>query len=501
MKKNVLKLNIVAALFLQVVTMISGFIIPKIMLSYFGSSVNGLVSSINQFLNYITLLEGGVGSVIMSILYRPLYEKDQKRVSKIINTTSKFFRVIGTIYIGYVVLLSIIYPKYIASDFSKEFIITLIWVLACNTFFQYFLSITYRLLLNADKKVAFVSFVQAFAVILNIICVVVFTIKFRNIVITKAISAAVFLIQPILYRIYVKKEYKIDSEDGIDEFTQSHRWDGLGINTAYFIHSNTDIMILTIFTSLTDVSIYAIYLLIVNALKNLIGSISTALTPSFGSVLASGNSKQANEFFDAYELIVCLITTICFTCGMILVTPFVDVYTMNIHDANYHQVLFGILLMISEMIYCYRDPYVSASYAAGHIKQVSKYAYVEAGINIVLSVILVRRFGLIGVAIGTCISMAYRMLMQVNYLKSNILNRPWHIFAKLLLINIISAVISTVVSFKFIDLHVLNYFQWLIVAVKVFLIVVSSEILLLFLFDRKDLSLLLDKLREKEKNK
>lgn len=157
--------------------------------------------------------------------------------------------------------------------------------------------------------------------------------------------------------------------------------------------------------------------------------------------------------------------------------------------------------MISEMIYCYRDPYVSASYAAGHIKQVSKYAYVEAGINIVLSVILVRRFGLIGVAIGTCISMAYRMLMQVNYLKSNILNRPWHIFAKLLLINIISAVISTVVSFKFIDLHVLNYFQWLIVAVKVFLIVVSSEILLLFLFDRKDLSLLLDKLREKEKNK
>ena len=162
MKKNVLKLNIVAALFLQVVTMISGFIIPKITLSYFGSSVNGLVSSINQFLNYITLLEGGVGSVIMSILYRPLYEKDQKRVSKIINTTSKFFRVIGTIYIGYVVLLSIIYPKYIASDFSKEFIITLIWVLACNTFFQYQLivwrSIEVRTLINS---VEFISINQA----------------------------------------------------------------------------------------------------------------------------------------------------------------------------------------------------------------------------------------------------------------------------------------------------------------------------------------------------
>ena len=38
----------------------------------YGSDVNGLVSSITQFLGYIALVEGGVGGVIRAALYKPL---------------------------------------------------------------------------------------------------------------------------------------------------------------------------------------------------------------------------------------------------------------------------------------------------------------------------------------------------------------------------------------------------------------------------------------------
>ncbi len=67
MKSKVTLINIISSLTLQVVTVISGFIIPKIILTNFGSSVNGLVSSLNQFLSYITLIEGGITELFLPI--------------------------------------------------------------------------------------------------------------------------------------------------------------------------------------------------------------------------------------------------------------------------------------------------------------------------------------------------------------------------------------------------------------------------------------------------
>ena len=61
--KKLTVLNIVFAVLLQILTLASGFIIPKIVLSYFGSEVNGMISSISQFLNYVQLLEGGLSGV------------------------------------------------------------------------------------------------------------------------------------------------------------------------------------------------------------------------------------------------------------------------------------------------------------------------------------------------------------------------------------------------------------------------------------------------------
>ena len=91
MKKK-LSYNILFSLLLQIVAVINSFITSKITINYFGSEINGLVSSINQFLNYISLLEGGVGAVIMAQLYKPIYENDKNKISDIISSSKKFFR-------------------------------------------------------------------------------------------------------------------------------------------------------------------------------------------------------------------------------------------------------------------------------------------------------------------------------------------------------------------------------------------------------------------------
>ena len=87
MKNKVTLVNMISSLALQICTIISGFIIPKIILSYFGSDTNGLISSLNQFLSYISLLEGGVTGVVAANLYKPLVNGDNQKLSAVVVTS------------------------------------------------------------------------------------------------------------------------------------------------------------------------------------------------------------------------------------------------------------------------------------------------------------------------------------------------------------------------------------------------------------------------------
>ena len=69
MRKKKAIINIIFSLLLQLVTVISGFIVPRLFIGKFGSEVNGLVNSIGSFVGYITLLQSGVGSVVKASLY------------------------------------------------------------------------------------------------------------------------------------------------------------------------------------------------------------------------------------------------------------------------------------------------------------------------------------------------------------------------------------------------------------------------------------------------
>ena len=69
--KNTTLLNIICSLFSQLIAIVSGFLIPRLILLNFGSEVNGLVSSIGQFLSYVSLVEGGVSGVVTASMYKP----------------------------------------------------------------------------------------------------------------------------------------------------------------------------------------------------------------------------------------------------------------------------------------------------------------------------------------------------------------------------------------------------------------------------------------------
>ena len=493
------KKNVITSILYQLVTVAYGLIVPRLVLSSFGSEVNGLTSSLSQFLNYISLLEGGLSGVIMAALYKPLANKDYAKVSGVIKAADNFFKKIALIFVVYTFALATIYPFVVSTSFSWGFIFSLTIIISTSLFIQYFFSLSYRLLINADQKGYIVFSTLIIFTILNFLVTLIVIKVCPEIHILKAASAIVFIVQPIAFNRYVKKNYKLDKNAEPDEDAIAQRWDGFGQNIAFFIHSNTDVVVLTIFSTLSEISVYSVYMLVVTALRTLVTAISSSLAPSLGNSLAKMSNKEANELFDSYEFGLSIITTFAFTCGALLVTPFIQVYTRGVTDANYYQPLFGYLMMAAEAVYCFRDPYVTVAYVSGKYKGTAKYAYVEAVLNIIISVILVLKFGLIGVAVGTLLAMTYRMIAHMIYIAKNLFKRELKQSLKCLLVHSMIAILSAILVTLLIRIDVQNYFDWIIEAVATVAVVVTVMIAVLYMTYRKQLCLFTKRLVHKHK--
>lgn len=462
--------NIVSNLILQFVVLISGFIVPKLIISTYGSNINGLVSSIAQFLAYISLLEAGIGPVVKSTLYKPIVEKDNQSIKNILRASEKFFRIIASIFIIYLIGLAIIYPILVKNEFGYIFTLSLILIISISTFFEYYFGMTYKLYLQASQRNYITSIIQTATYILNIITVIILIKLNLSIHFIKLFSGIIFIIRPIIQNAYVRKKYNINLKDADKNYKLKNKWDGLAQHIAAVIHNNTDITILTIFSTLAEVSVYSVYTMVTKGIKSIISAFSGGIDASFGDMIAKKEIETLNKSFNTYELFYFTITTIVYTCTILLIVPFISVYTNKITDANYIRPLFGYLVVISEFVWAIRMPYSSITLAAGHFKETRKGAWIEAIVNIVLSIILVINFGMIGVAIGTLIAMLIRTIEFIYHSNKYILNRSI-MKNNLKILIILIEVITVVLLSRIIPIKLVfnTYINWIIYAIIIFI--------------------------------
>lgn len=493
--------NVLTNLLLQLITIVYGFIVPKIIISNFGSNVNGLISSITQFLAYISLLESGFGPVVKSILYKPIANKDKNTIAKILKSSEKFFRTISYIFIGYIILLSLVYPTLINNDFNFIYTFSLILIISVSTFAEYYFGMTYRLYLQAEQKTYIISLIQIVTYILSIIIVVILALFGCSIHAIKLVSGLIFVLRPVLQNIYVKRKYNINLKAIDDNYKIEQKWDGLAQHIAAVIHENTDITILTFFTTLTEVSVYSVYYLVVSGIKRLVQVFSSGLDAGFGDMIAKGEIDNLNKKFTMYEVIYYTLTTIIFTCTIVLIVPFVSIYTKGITDANYVRYAFGYLIVISEYIWAIRLPYSSITLAAGHFKQTRVGAWVECLSNLIISIILVSKYGIIGVTIGTIVAMTIRTIEFIYHSNKYILKRNIMKSVKKILLIVIETLIIIFISNYLPYVENVNYINWIINALMIFIISSFITIIINYIFYKNEFKELINTLKNIVKRK
>ena len=306
MKINRVQRNIIVNFFLQIVGMISGIVLPHFIISIYGSTLNGLIGSIGQFLFYAGLVEAGVGSAAMIALYTPLLNHDYKSMSGILSAVSNKYRISGIVYTIIIIGIALIYPLMIRGQVNYIFTFFMTVILAANGMIDYFLIGRYKVLLMADQKYYIINFVKIFATCALTIGSV-FLLKCRvSLLIVKGIGSFLHLIEALVIKKYVHVKYPNIIFNEKSELKFKQQKSVMVQQICMVITYNTDLIVLTIMlpaNSLQEISVYSVYAMILSFAKNFMSVLYVGISAAFGNIYAHKDLQKLNRKFRQYELI------------------------------------------------------------------------------------------------------------------------------------------------------------------------------------------------------
>ena len=497
-KMKKMKTNLIVSLIYQLVAMIYGFVLPRLILEQFGSEVNGLIHSISQFLGIISFLDMGVSQVVRSALYRPLADHDNDQISRIMVSGRRFYRKIAYALLGYVTILFLAYPLFVDQRFDWFFISGMIAIMAIGSFAQYYFGIIQEQLLHASQRSYLIYTLQIVCNLFNL-AVCVWMIRMNcSIHAVKLATAVIFLIKPIFYTIYIRRKYTVDWGISYETEPIKQKWNGIAQHISAVVLDGTDNIVLTFFSTLSNVSIYSVYYMIIGSIQNFYQSAAVGIQSAAGAVWAKQDQKQIGQLFSTVEVALHTVTVFLFCCTGILIVPFVKVYTNGLADANYIQPLFAAVLVIAYGIRCLRTPYNIWILAAGHFKQTQRCHITAAAMNLIISIIAVSRWGLVGIAIGTLIAMCYQTTWMMVYTTKNLIKCTFGHILKQWMADL-AAVTMICTSTSRITLRDVSYLGWFVMAVKVAVIAAIWIAVMVCLFYPKEMRQIIRKFTRKRK--
>ena len=97
-------------LFYYVCFMFVSFFSRKMFLEYLGANFVGLTGTLNGVLGMLNIAELGVGTAVGYALYKPIYDKDNDEVNKIISLLGYIYKKIGLLILFFGIAISLVIP-------------------------------------------------------------------------------------------------------------------------------------------------------------------------------------------------------------------------------------------------------------------------------------------------------------------------------------------------------------------------------------------------------
>ncbi|MDR6121167.1 O-antigen/teichoic acid export membrane protein [Bacillus sp. SLBN-46] len=237
-----------------------------------------------------------------------------------------------------------------------------------------------------------------------------------------------------------------------------------------FSINGTDNLIISAFLSVSVVGLYSNYAMIISSINAFIVLFFESITASMGNLIATSSDRKKLEVFNITNFISFWIYGFATICFYNLLNPTIEIWLGNKYLIAQEIIL---VVLFNYYLTGMRVPVTTVKSAAG-IYDVDKFTpLTQAVINLVVSILLVQKFGLIGVFIGTLISSLVLPCWQRPYILYKYVfktsSRPYFLeYIKYLSVIFgIILVTSWIINTFFLETTIMNYIARIIVCLLV----------------------------------
>lgn len=466
---NVVK-NTYTALISQVVVLILGFISRGVLIRTLGNEYAGINGLFTNILALISLAELGLGTSMIFTYYKPLSDKDYNKLSSLVNYYKKIYRIIVATVIGLGIIITPFIKWFIKLDNNIEHIYLIFMLYVINTATSYMFVFRTDIIV-ANQKRFIITNINIITRIVRVVMQIVVLVKWKNFLAYLIIEVVMNVIANIICNEVAKKMYwyckgnncdltKEEKRTILDSFKSSAIY-----KVAVVIINSTDNILISKIVGTIYVGLYSNYYMISSALNNVLVLVNNSIVATVGNIIASNDDRKKNKVMNVFILVFTWLGIYVTVMYYVFINDFV---TLWIGKENVVSRSFLIVITLSLYITFVYNSIAIYREAAGTFRETKNVTVIEAIINIVVSIVLGKIYGIVGIIAGTLVAKACTRLWYEPYViyKKIIKDKPY----KFMKYNVISIVVTLLlIIICSIICGTISKITWTMLIVKMFI--------------------------------
>lgn len=449
---NQIKIGIVLNYFSIILTFAIGLVYTPFLIRSLGQSDYGLYAFAFAIAGYLSVLDLGVGNSIVRYISSNSVTGDKEKEKKLIGFFLKMFSYIAllTLIIGMLVVLNI--NKIVSNSFSLEQVNTLKWMILILTFnfaIGFFFN-TFAAVIQAYEKYLFLKVLNIIRTLAVPIISVIALFNNQNLVVLTCIILIVNLGVCISYFFYYKKVLKLELsfrnlDINLKKEILSYSIIIFIVAVADKLYWQTDQILLGILKSPEDVAVYAVAIQFINIFLSLSLAISNVFLPKITKIVSEENYSiiNLNELYIKISKYQAFVICLAFSGFIILGRDFIILWVGEEYELAY---ILVVILMAAFFIDLIQNLGLTVMQAKGKYKFRAYTLIICSVLNILISVPVIKLYGLVGTASITAIFVLIGNVIVLNIYFHRVIHlnmfKYWNEIGKMLVIIAVLVVIS-----------------------------------------------------------
>lgn len=408
----------------QFIILLIGFVSRKIFLVTLDPTYLGLSSLLTNVISLISLAELGISSAIIYHLYKPIANGDKLKITQLMNLYKDAYRIIAlTVFIIGVSFIPFLNTIVKDQSFSTEYIQLIFCLYLFDAVISYFYSYKRSIIFADQKNYIVVINDTVFRVLTGITNIVVLLITHDFVFYLLSTIILKFLNNLVISKIadskypYINGKDKIGKEDRRNIFVNIR--DIFVNKISWTVTSATDNIIMSVFFNLSTIGLVSNYSLVISSLQSFVSKILDSTQAGIGDLLVRESNTHIYIVLKRLNLLAFLISSSCSIGLAITINPLISIWIGDQYLIEYGPIL---VLILNFFFIVLRSPLWQMMAVSGLFRQERNIAIIGTVSNLLISLILVEIIGLIGIFLGTLISIIIQIILKIPLFLNNFLS-------------------------------------------------------------------------------